>query len=310
MSPDSQPIQISSDEILTAIERSGYPLEQRVRKVLDRHAYFVEANVAFPDPQTGISRELDISAMRAVKLSQKGKDFLFPFLLCECENNSLPVVFFDARPQVPALYHEEVKLSGTPVKIWTGRHFVRISEFLNFETFHHYCRPPIATQYCGFSRKNSNAPWIASHADQHHNTLENLVNALEAEISDHYGVWTMPERIAEEPINIQLYYPLLILQGEIYLARERNRKLTLRKVPHVQYRRDKWSHQLRDTYQIDVVQERFIPTYLDLVEKEIETFKKRLSRHLSSARTSVTRLIKQARATRKRPRPWREIFEP
>jgi hypothetical protein len=310
MFPDGPPPQISSDEILKAIERSGYPLEQRVRKVLDRRGYFVETNIAFPDPQTGISRELDISAIRLVKLSQRRRDFIFPFLLCECEHNTLPVVFFDARPQVPALYHKEAKLSGIPVKIWTGREFVRISEFLKFETFHHYCRPPIATQYCSFSRKNTNATWIASHADQHHNTFDNLVNALEAEISDHYGIWKMPARNVEEAVNIQLYYPLVILQGDNYLARQRNRELTLHKTPHIQYRRDKWSQQLRDTYHIDVVQERFLPKYLNLLDKEVETFKRRFIRHRTAARKSIDRLIRQARATRKRQGPWRELLEP
>ena len=90
---------ISLEEMREAIRRSGYLLEQRIKPKIERHGYFVETNQPYPDPQTGISREYDISAMAGIRLYRGRMDFLFPFILCECENNALPLVFLRRRHQ-------------------------------------------------------------------------------------------------------------------------------------------------------------------------------------------------------------------
>ena len=182
-----------------------------------------------------------------------------------------------------------------------------MTEFLGFEKFHHYCRGRLATQYCCFTRKNNR--WIATHLDSHHQTFAGLINALEAAIEDHYAKAWLPKKGEEEPVNIQIYYPLVVVQGEIYLARETRKGLVLRKTKHVQYRRELWTAKRREAYQIDVIHESFVGRYLKLVDLEMDAVKRRMVRR-HEVRKSIDRLIAMARTDRRAKKPWRWIYEP
>ena len=106
---------ITEKEMEDSILRSGYLLEQRVEVVLEKNFYFVTTNDAYPDPVTGKSREIDINALSAFKLS-KDLDFLFSRFLCECENNHQPVVFFVKDSPVTFLNSIYLKCAGLPVQ--------------------------------------------------------------------------------------------------------------------------------------------------------------------------------------------------
>ena len=102
---------IDDDEMRRAIGRSGYPLEQRVRRILERRGYYVQTNEAYPDPDTGISREYDFSAMTAVG---RERDFVFTIIVGECQNNAQPIVFFEGGAGPAFLHHHDIQCSGLP----------------------------------------------------------------------------------------------------------------------------------------------------------------------------------------------------
>lgn len=85
--------QITEKEMTESIQRSGYPLEQRIEAKLEKAGYYVMANTAYPDPLTGKSREVDIEALIGVQVLGK-RNWVFPYLVIECENNHQPSVFF------------------------------------------------------------------------------------------------------------------------------------------------------------------------------------------------------------------------
>jgi hypothetical protein len=298
---------ISAEQMHDAIVRSGYLLEQRLKAKIERYGYFVETN-QHPDPETGISREYDISAMSGVQLTRNRMDFVFPYIICECENNAQPVVFFKTDSPISFLFHREVKFSGIPVQILRNGSWVPLGEFLGFEKFHHYCRGQFASQYCSFTNKSNR--WIASHSDVHHQTFTGLANAVEASIEDHYAKTSLPRKDEIEPVNIQIYYPLVVLQGELYLANETRQGLKIKKVNHVQFRREVWSANRREAYQIDVIRESFIDKYLKLIDKEAETIRRKLNRKSGEVHRSADRLIAMARRARTKKGKLRRIYEP
>ncbi len=304
-------ILITPEQMREAIHRSGYLLEQRVSRMVEREGFFVETNAAYPDPQTGISREIDISAISGVQLyRRRGRpDFIFPVVLCECENNAQPVVFFETDPPVPFLLLQDVKCSGIPVKVWGDDAYEDLRTFLRLEKFHHYCgEGHVATQYCTFSRKAHDRHWMALHPEVQHQTFVSLINALEAAIDEHYSAWTPPKRGKLEEVNIQLYYPLLVLQGDIYMARESRRGVQLRNVRHVRYRREVWTSKRRATYQIDVIQESFLLRYLRMVDREVQTIVDRLKRRREPVIEALRRLVGDAKKAN-RGTTWRQVFE-
>ena len=162
---------ISTKQMKDAIQRSGYLLEQLVEPILTEEGYFVQTNPVFPEPETGKSREIDISALTAIRVYKRGYNFIFPTLLRECENNSQPIVFFTKESPISFLHHQEIKVSGIPVKFWQEDGYVSLSEFTGMEGFHHYCKGAIATQYCTFQLKKDKSSWIAFHSEEQHSTF-------------------------------------------------------------------------------------------------------------------------------------------
>lgn len=310
---------ITKCEMAETIERSGYLLEQRVEAILEKRKFYVSANAAYPDPITGKSRELDIDAIKWYKIS-RDYDSLFCRLLCECENNIQPVVLFiQSRPDV-LMTDEVFKCAGTPVqfkektamskpfKIKDETVFTSLFHFLNIGKFHHYGKSPIATQYCTFTRKNKNKPWIALHSDRQHETVTKLINFLEADIDDYYNSYVPPGRNEVEQFNINIYYLVLVLQGPLYAASTIARKLKLTKSQHIQLRKETFSKDKHDTYQIDIVTEKAFPKYLTIVHKEMQKINNRLKRKKKLARASADLLIKLAKKKSEK-QSYREIFE-
>lgn len=300
--------QITSKEMKESILRSGYLIEQRVETILRDKGYYVEANAAYPDPITGKSRELDIEATSAIQIT-KDMEYIFPKLICECKNNSQPVIFFTKEPQINFFYKYEIKCAGMPVSFLDANtssskdQFIGLPDLVKAERFHHYCKGPVSTQYCSFKRKTGKDTWVAFHDESHHDALSGLIAALEAntnECYDNYGL--------SKYINIEIYYPLLILQGPLYTASLNDKKLKLTKVKHVQYRKEFFSKDTHDTYQIDVITESFLNDYLDIVDKEMEKIKNKLKRKMKLVRNSIDILVEKAKI--KDPNEtFRKIFE-
>lgn len=296
---------ITQPEMIEAISRSGYPIEQRVAKEMRENGYLVETSQAYTDPETGKSREYDISAIKVSMISRDPIDAVFPLLICECENNEQPIVFFTSES---FLGFANMKYSGLPVKIISENRLLPLWEFLGAERFHHYGKGLVATQYCTFHRKNDSARWVASHSDAHQTFLD-LANAVEHGIDEHCSNWTSPGP-SNERINLQIFYPLLVLQGDIYEARTDTSSLAINEVEHVQYCKELWDARGSRTYHIDVVAEKYLSKYLELVDKEIAAIRRRIRKHRSKVDQSVSYITKQlmANSRKRRPLPFRTFL--
>ena len=304
------PITISTKQMREAIKRSGYLLEQRIEPILAEEGYYAQTNTAFLDADTGKSREIDISALSGFQVFKKGIDFIFPFILCECENNAQPVVFFTKESIISFMHHEQVKVSGIPVKFWQKDGWVSLSEFTGMEKFHHYCKGSIATQYCTFQFKKDKTSWFALHNEEQHDTFNSLIKAVDYEMAKHFDGWSLPDKLDDEGININIYYPLLILQSGLYSATLKNKELTLRKSKHIQFRKERLLPRTNEveTYQIDVITEEYLADYLKIINSEIEKTIRIFRRHRADILTSIEKLIQEAKKL-KDPKSYRECLE-
>jgi len=282
---------ITDEEAMASIIRSGYLLELRLESVFSDHDFHVRMSPAYPDEVTGKSRELDIYAMSALSCGPGDSDFLFPVVLCECINNPQPLVFFGSNSDSVFSDHSKVMLSGVPTMVLDNLpeedSWSRLSEFLKCDTYHHHCTGPFYTQYCSFQRKRQNQEWMASHNDEHHEIFNTLTMAVESEAREHFENWSFREAL---DINLQIYYPLVVVQGEILDAEIREGNLTLEPTDHVLYRRDHHSSQRQGTYQIDVITEAYLPDYLETIESLSKTMARRMKRNRVRIRSSVDAL--------------------
>ena len=260
-----------------ALLRSGYLLEHQVETLLRRKDWFVEGSQAYRDPETGKSRELDLSALYAWEVgSQKSakkekKDLVWVHLLIECVNNPQPLAFLTKRRPYPSFGSEEIVFVCDPatVKSNTGRHDIR--DFLDMETYHHYCKGRVATQFCSFVKKKEKAEWMATHEDDHFNAFVTLTKALEDLLAGFkYFKGTY--------LNATFIYPVLVIQGTLLDVRHDQGQLEFRPQKSLRYRRCLAVGKKGRDYLFDVVTERGFGAYLKMLEVEARKTAFRMNR--------------------------------
>jgi hypothetical protein len=291
---------ISLQETKEALLRSGYLLEHRLETLLRKRGYYVEANESYPDPETGKSRELDIYAINAVKAGPAERDFIFSVLLAECINNPQPIAFMTKYPQVGFLHHQEVRVAGLPAKIPSANNYRSsdsLPEYLAMEKYHHYCKGRVSTQFCSFTEKKrqGSIEWMASHEDHHFDSFRKLAAAVDYHSSEHFKNWRFG---GKEFVNLEFYYPLLVVQGELLDVRQGRDSLRVTPTNHIQYRMSLSLGQKQRTYQIDVVTERHFTRYLKLVDAELSRTARLLRRRHEPVRKAIEQIVRNAKRYR------------
>jgi hypothetical protein len=299
---------ITRPEARDALLRSGYLLESRLETLIQRDGYYVEANHSYPDPDTGKSRELDLYAMSAIKAGPEERDFIFPVLLIECVNNPQPLALITKEPQIGFLYHEDVRHSGLPVKFpIRGGGWRSLPDYLGLDKFHHYCKGRVTTQFCSFRRKKDQQrpEWMALHEDGQFDCFRKLCDATDYFLDDHFKSWRFR---GPEFVNIEFFYPVLVVEGELLEVRPTRSSLRLARNPHLLFRRSQFSSGMVQDYQIDVIAESFMPMYLRLIKDEAEAIARRMRRRFKEVRHAMDIILRRARRLRS-PEKIREAFE-
>lgn len=274
-----QQLQITRPEIEDALRRSGYLLESRIEHKLRLEHWHVEANAAYPDPITGKSRELDVNSLYAVQLFGKDSlNYLFAKLLIECVNNPQPIAFITKEALVPFLHTSEIMMAGIPVKVLSepkgrstpvseigeadeeNKEWVYLSDFLHAEKYHHYCSGRISTQYCSFTskRRAKSTEWMASHDENHFNSFEKLCACLDHDRENQFG-WDPGEKVK---VNIEVYYPLVVVQGGLLEVWQERDELIIEDKMHVHYVHSRIVEKEEIKCHIDIIKEEFFEDFL------------------------------------------------
>ena len=280
-----------------ALTRSGYLLESRVEQLLRRSDYYANANQSYVDPTTGRSREIDIFAIRFAPPPQGVVQHIFAVLLIECVNNPHPLGVITKNPVIPEMHHHEIKVSGLPAKLRhaQGQPWEKLATGLGLEEFHHYCKGRIATQYCSFQRKKEkNAGWMAWHDEQHFDAFRKLCDAVDYFEAQHYANWTFGD--APENPNLQVYYPLLVLQGHLWDVSASKQAVKVKRVKQAQFRRSVAEGLREREYQIDIVEEGFLGRYLRQVDAEMAEISRRIAARHADVEVAIEEIVRGARA--------------
>lgn len=294
-------------EMISSIENSGYLIEQRVEPLLKKAGFSVHTNDVFKDDETGKTREIDLTAIGGHVLFED--HMLFPFLIVECENNLQPVVFFRSEAPDSSMHHLDVKLSGSPVHFFKNENeSTPFNEYLKLNKYHHYCTGPFATQYCSFQFVDKMKKWIALHPEKQHDTFQNIVKCLNFNIDSHYASYRLPELGKPDSTNIQLYYPVLILQGDLYEAFLEKDKLKIESRKHIQYSKQSVKDTEPTTIHIDVITEDYLPHLLKTINSEVKKITDQLRRRKEVITYSLQILVDTLREAED-PSEWREILE-
>jgi hypothetical protein len=175
------------------------------------------------------------------------------------------------------------------------------------DTFHHYCKGRVATQFCSFRReKDQQRPeWMALHEDGHFDCFEKLCAAADHFQGEHFKGWRFG---GPEFVNVEFYYLVMVLEGELLEVRPTRSSIQLAPKPHLQFRRSQFANGKVKNYQIDVIQESFMPMYLRLVKNEGLAIVSLLRRRHKEVRHALEIIVRRARRLRS-PDKIRKAFE-
>lgn len=253
---------ISLDEMKKAIQESGYLIEQRVAKKFEQEAYSIIPNQIIVDPVTDVRREIDLVAMK-INYDNDNYDHFGYEIICECENNYNPIVFFQHEFK-KYNYVSELKSSGF-IAMWDL--FKKSEKELDLGEV------KLATQYCGFKqirpKYKKEDKWIALHSDEQHDTFNKLKKSVQ-----HRKKRFEPRNSKQDFIEGRIHYPLLVLNDGIFLWNEDSEDLI--PVNHVVYKVQDFNDETNyyENYYVDVIVEGYLPKYIEKKKKEWSYFKK------------------------------------
>jgi len=133
---------------------------------------------------------------------------------------------------------------------------------------------------------------MATHEGSHFDSFKKLCDAVDYFIDRHFKSWIFN---GKESVNIEFFYPVLILQGELLEGIPSKRSLSFRASNHLQYRRPSIIRGQEIEFQIDVIREPFLPTYLSIVNEEIKKTAHLLRQRHKIVRESIDTIVENAR---------------
>ena len=108
----------TADDIKDALNRTGFLLEYHVAQILRRREFSVNISRAYPDPETGKSREIDVFADIERDAKRQPVDITISAeLIIECKNSSGPFVLVGDHGEDFVGMDDNVILSFDPLRL-------------------------------------------------------------------------------------------------------------------------------------------------------------------------------------------------
>lgn len=268
----------TEDEIVQAVERSGYLMEQDVATRFEQLGYNIETNNPFEDIEQGKSREVDVRAFKRITIDETRKIAANFEFIVECKNNSAPTVFigrdksdwdnsYHRRPEFCFPHEEYIRQKSTGPQTGLSK-YVSPFEHLGFDQVHYrVLEPQKAVQFCRIERAGKK--WRADHGGLYDSIFYPMAKALSSRRKElpkhnHVNDWRY----------IWFFFPLVVMNAEILYIDSSLKPTRIEKRDYVSFSRRIESSNLKDRYTIDFVQaealERFHTNCIAPLERHVK----------------------------------------
>ena len=240
----------SHTEIIAAIRKSGYLMEQQVATQLEALDLHVWTNWAFEDIDEGKSREVDVRAIKRVAHNEEKMVSAFIEIIGECKNNANPLVFV-GRPK------SKVDSQHAPDELILPSSDKEAFFRWGFDLVHYgFPSNMKAVQFCRIDRKGKS--WHANHGGLYDSIFYPLAKALavrKGEITkDHSrGKWRY----------FWFLIPLVVTNSDIFLIDSTVKEPALEAKDHISFVRDIQSGNLKGSFTVDFVRQSKVEEYYD-----------------------------------------------
>lgn len=247
---------MSSDELIDKIKKellkSGFPLELQCRREIYQRHWGLSLNRTYVDSE-GIEHEIDAMGDKQTLFSvgNVAHNVVFSILIVECKKNEANHwVFFD----------EGLGIRVLNVISTLGADANEELEYLRPESLHqsHYFKMVPTSSFCMAFKKEKNQVFEA---------VCEVSNAYK------YG-WGgaekfMKKRKRRKHIWVNIYYPVIVFDGRLFIAKMVNDDLQVQEVSQILYTMMP-SPDFRELVSIDVVRADTFSNYLESLEQDHE----------------------------------------
>lgn len=286
----------NSEEIIDALRKSGYLMEQEVASQLEALDFYVFPNQAYEDFEEGKSREIDVVARKRVAHSEESKLSAFIEILAECKNSTNPFVFV-GRPKnqvdnsrvpqelvFPLESYEAQEESGT---VGRRTHYKSPFFHLGFNELHHdYAKDMKAVQFCRIYRKGKN--WQANHGGLYDSIFYPMAKAVTSSKQTQLSFNRSPDWRC-----FWFIFPMVIVSGDIYYVDSTKHRPAPESRGHVTFKRQIQSEKLNGIFAVEFVR-----------QDQIEAFVSECLNPLASKAADL--VINHADFVLKKNIPWEE----
>jgi hypothetical protein len=286
----------TEDEILAAIEASGYLMEQEVASRIEKLGFHVQTARAFKDVDEGKSREMDVWAFNRFLFDEQRRLAGFCQIIAECKNSNNPFVFITRNKSasdvawIPPSLHFPIEEYEGRKELGGGRAQLQIHKAfkeLGFNSIHHFHKKENkAVQFCRIDRNGKN--WSANHSGLYDSIFYPLLKALRAEQEA-----SKPRHGADEYRYARFFFPIVVVRGKLYEIDSTAENRTPIEVPHVPFVREMKANGIEGRFLVDFVNEDHLEQFVD------EVVKANMTKMIEIYENDVEQLLKKGR-------PWRD----
>lgn len=251
----------STSNILEALNKSGYLMEQEVATSFENIGFNVRTNVSFQDNEEGKSREIDILATKQLLLDESTKKIISLIFICECKNSSNPYVFllrdknkFDNHVPNEYYFSKPEFFKKHKDGIYESVSLYPAFYHLDLDKSHHYYKNRYkAVQFCQIIREGKD--WKAKHENIYDSLILPLVKAFISKKHEIVQSFSSPDWT-----KIFLFFPCIVTNSKINELHI-NSPDVLNEVTFSTYVRELSSEKIKGKFMIDFINKDCINEY-------------------------------------------------
>lgn len=253
--------------------KTGFPVELEILSFLNSRNWFPTPHEYYFDYDENKAREIDIRASRYRRKSAPNFNLL-TFLAIECKKSETDAwIFFSTKLRghfvCQGQYADYLRSQNV------SKSFSLILHLLSH--LPHYRRSTLlAIAYTQVKlRKKSGRD--GKLKDKAFEAINQVTKYVSYEIKSYLDAYRK-ERF--EPNSCVFFFPIIVFDGKLYKVRQMSGAMSLRRTKHVvltAFYRSRYSVR-RDPFYIDIVTRKYFPTYLSIIEKEIDSLNKKIGK--------------------------------
>lgn len=256
----------SHREIVDALKRSGYLMEQEVATQLEALNFDVWTNWAFQDIDEGKSREIDVRALKRIAHNKEKKLSAYVEIIAECKNSMNPFVFIgrpknqvdDLQPPQELVFPRgvySILQKGTAKNVATF-HLADPFFHLGFDKVHpDFKSKTKVVQFCRINRKEKG--WQANHDGLYDSIFYPMAKAFTARKRE--------VNVRNSPSGDDffcLFVPMVIINGDIFYVDSMAADPEPQERSYVTFKREIKSEKLDGVYNVVFVNQKHLEQFI------------------------------------------------